>query len=204
MPSETETKKNKPDRKITIILILMAVGLIIAQFASFDGFIQTPSILPETPALERLASEHEVAAKSQLPFYRPVDTFGAEGVQFGTFTHPYDNFPRGASIGVYAKDNRRLFQIAQYPNHTVTSLTDRISYDTIQELNATFGTAALLHLHAPSKCFEPTDEQLGVCATKRVMLVQKPGMVVALSTGNSNLTDGQLIKLGRSLEKIHQ
>jgi len=204
MSQENDPKQNKIDTKITAILVLMVIGVIIAQFVSFDAFVQPPPLLPETPALERVTSEEEIAETSHLPFYIPEDKLGADGVGYGIFTQPYKNFPRGASLAVYAKNNWRVFQIEQYPNQTVTSLTERISHDQKNDLQMTSGPAALLNLPIADKCFEPTESQAGSCLVDRVLLVQKPGMVVAISTGNSNITDGQLITLGRSLKKIHQ
>lgn len=204
MSHKTDSQQNNPDRKIITVVGLVFVGALIANFVSLDFLAQSPPLIPDTPEVERVDSAREIAERGQLPFYQPTDLMGAEGVDFATFTQPYRSFPRGAAIGMYAKNNWRLFQIEQYPNQTVEALLKRISFEEKQDVQISSGTAILLYMDTPRSCFEPTDTTVGYCPVNRVLLIQKPGIVVTLSTGNADLTDGQLIQLGRSLKKIHQ
>ncbi len=203
-PTNAQPKKEPKLLRGSCVLWLVGVSAAIVLLSKLVGIVFPPPDVPlfePAPDVHVFADPADAEARVGRTLPLPAETTGAAFHAAAWYPTDSPVFPAGTLHAVYAKDDRRLFDVVELPG-TDASFYDRYAPG-VPGPDAAVGTSVgrvvNLGLRHPV-CIDATDTRpLRLCQITKRFVFERNGRVVIIAADGNALTDGELLVIARSI-----
>lgn len=201
MPLLLRTKTPEGKLKLTatigVLILLSAGGLRLAEWMNPPV---APPLLSQDDTLIRLNSLSEVAAHTKTPVSEPKETFSSTLHVIGVYQEQNRLFPPGTVALVYVKDGFRFVEVSFRPGTNLEKERALLGNNKEEKIVLNGNNKGILvRQRRGAYCKRPEESMIGVCQITRSLLFEKDGVVIKISADGNHATDGEIIKMARSL-----
>lgn len=201
--------KKTPEERRAFLLGVIAICAIIAVILLRSTLFTTPTpTIPLLPASDTLVQARTISAiqeQTQTPIRPPKEHLQNELFVAGVYPNAVRNIPAGSIALVFVRERHRTLEFFQKPGMTLQQELDHYpNYSTqVVQVNGNDGIFIDLKRAHPACYPAREDGHPGICQLTKILLFENGGDVFSLAIDGSNLTDGELLEMARSVPSTH-
>ncbi|MCX6714216.1 MAG: hypothetical protein NTX72_00175 [Candidatus Uhrbacteria bacterium] len=185
-----------------ILLGLIVIGTIGLQIYNHVPTTPNVPLLLKTPDMIELSKFEDIASHTQTPVTLPEKLFGSSLYLIGIYPSIAKNWPANSVSMIFVKDNARFVEMDVLPNTTLASVSPQYTAYP-QEPVAIEGElkGTLFHLRSGFDCTTPKPNTVpAMCLITNMLLFEKNGTLIQISTDGNHITQGELLEMARSIK----
>lgn len=185
-----------------ILLVLIIIGTIGLQI--YNRIPTSPGVplLAKTPDMIELTRVEDIATRTQTPASLPENLFGSSLHLIGIYPSATKNWPAQTVAMVFIKNNARFVEMDILPNKTLTEVSPQYTaYPQETVVIDQEKTGLFVHLRGGFTCTTPKPNTVpAMCLITNILLFEKNGTLIQLSSDGDHVSDGELIEMARSIK----
>ncbi|OGL62677.1 hypothetical protein A3C09_02770 [Candidatus Uhrbacteria bacterium RIFCSPHIGHO2_02_FULL_47_44] len=199
--------KTNPTGKPSLGYFPLLLGLIVIGTIGLQIYNRVPTapstpILLKTSDMIQLTRFEEIANRTQTPVTLPEKLFGSSLYLIGIYPSAVKDWPANSVSLVFVKDNARFVEMDVLPNVSLEKVTPQ--YTAYPQETIAIGDnqkGLLIHVRSGFDCTSPKPNTVpAMCLITNMLLFEKNGTLIQLSSDGNHITQGELIEMARSIK----
>lgn len=186
---------------IPILLGLIVIGTIGLQI--YNRLPTAPSVplLLKTPDIIELSKFENIASHTQTPVSLPEKLFGSSLYLMGIYPSATQAWPANSVSMIFTKDDARFVEMDVLPGLTLDKVSPQYAAYPQESVVINGEQKGLfIHLRSGFDCTSPKPHTVpAMCLITNMLLFEKNGTLIHLSSDGNHITQGELLEMARSI-----
>lgn len=185
-----------------ILIGIIVIGTIGLQIYNRVPTSPNVPLLLKTSDMVELTRFEDISTHTQTPVPLPEKLFGSSLYLIGIYPSATKSWPANSVSMIFVKNNARFVEMDILPNTTIESVSPQYTaYPQESVAIASDQKGTLIHLRSGFDCTTPKPNTVPtMCLITNMLLFEKNGTLIQISTDGNHITQGELLEMARSIK----